>query len=152
MRRLVALIAICGAFVTSATGKTFIYHNGAPMQLHVTGVRSIAPERRLGFSKSLEVFAVDAYSTVSVGSWVSPPQRKYVLYCVKIAPEAGSVYDSQDEYIDANYSFLHLWPVDKESLGLKERGRLYRVVSINNVSAGPHPDLACDVYSAKDLK
>ena len=127
-----------------------IVHNGGPVDLHVTEAHSIAPEKKIGFSKSLEVYAVDAYSTVSVGGWSSSPQTIYVLYCVKAAPEVGKIYVAHDENIDSNYSFLHLWPVEKKTIGLNENGRLYRVVTMRDVSAGKFPDLACDVYSAKD--
>ena len=129
-----------------------IAHNGGPVDLHVTEARSIAPEKKIGFSKGLEVYAVDAYSTVSIGGWSSSPQTIYVLYCVKAAPEVGKTYVAHDENIDSNYSFLHLWPVEKRTIGLNENGRLYRVVTMRDVSAGKFPDLACDVYSAKDAK
>jgi len=94
-----------------------IVHNGGPVDLHVTEAHSIAPEKKIGFSKSLEVYAVDAYSTVSVGGWSSSPQTIYVLYCVKAAPEVGKIYVAHDENIDSNYSFLHLWPVEKKQSG-----------------------------------
>lgn len=129
-----------------------IYYKTTPITLHITNVRSIAPERRIGFSRTDEVFAVDAYSTVTVGSWVSGPQTEYVLYCVKAAPESGKAYGSRDEYIDGNYSTLKLWPVEKSFIGAGNHGRLYRVVQIHDVLDGKHPDLLCDVYSAKDLK
>ena len=129
-----------------------IVHNGGPVDLHITEVRSIAPEKKVGFSRSLELYAVDAYSTVSIGGWSSGPQTIYVLYCVKAAPEVGKSYISRDENIDSNYSFLHLWPVEKTTIGLNESGRLFRVVTMQDVSTGKFPDLACDVYSAKDAK
>jgi hypothetical protein len=129
-----------------------IAHNGGRVDLHITEARSVAPEKKIGFSKSLEVYAVDAYSTVSIGGWSSSPQTIYVLYCVKAAPEVGKTYVSRDENIDSNYSFLHLWPVEKTTIGLNESGRLYRVVTMRDVSTGKFPALACDVYTAKDAK
>lgn len=151
---LMILIALCTspAFAKSKKDQIGLYPNGTPMTLHVTQVRSISPETRVGFSKSWETYAVDAYSTVSIGSWISGPQMGYVLYCVNKAPAVGKSYAAQDVYIAHDYSFLHLWPVEKRSIGLKEKGRLYRVVRINNVNPAPYPDLACDVYSAKDLQ
>jgi hypothetical protein len=53
--------------------------NGEPFTLHVTNVRSLAPESHVGFNKSLEVYAVTAYG----------PQMSYVLYCTKAAPQTG---------------------------------------------------------------
>jgi len=129
-----------------------IAENGGPVDLHITEVRSIAPEKKVGFSRSLEVYAVEAYSTVSIGGWSSSPQTIYVLYCVKAAPEVGKSYVSRDENIESNYSFLHLWPVEKTTIGLNESGRLFRVVTMRDVSTGKFPDLACDVYSAKNAK
>jgi hypothetical protein len=129
-----------------------VAHSGGTIDLHIIEVRSIAPEKRVGFSRSLEVYAVDAYSTVSIGSWSSAPQTVYVLYCVKGAPEVGKTYVSHDENIESNYSFLHLWPVEKTTIGLNESGRLFRVVTMRDAFAGKIPDLACDVYSAKDAK
>lgn len=128
-----------------------LFYNGAPISLHVTGIRSISPEQRIGFGKSDELYAVDAYSTVSVGDWVSGPQTSFVLYCLKAAPEAGRTYTARDEYISAQYTDLRLWPIEKSTIGAG-RGRLYRIVQIRNVFPGKHPDLGCDVYSAKDLK
>jgi hypothetical protein len=118
---------------------------GDPITLRIDSVRSIAPEERVGFSKSLSVYAVSA----------SSPTASYILYCTKNAPEAGQSYTALDEYVSGDYSWLHLWPVERKSLQQikgaesKKKGRLYRVIILQNVLPEPHPDLACDIYSEK---
>ena len=118
-----------------------LYRRSGPVDLQIKKVRSVAAEKRMGFSKSLEVYAVSANS----------PQMQYVLYCTKSAPQTGKVYSALDEYVSSNLSFLHLWPVERSTLdlpeGQKKGGRLYRVIIIQNVSDSKHPDLACDIYS-----
>lgn len=104
-------------------------------ELKISAVRSISPERRVGFSKSLPTYAVDA----------TTEGRSFVLYCVKNAPEVGRSYVAVDRPVPSNYSWLHLWPVD--SAAGKKKKRLYRVVIIRDAIPGEHPDVACDVYS-----
>jgi len=117
--------------------------NGEPFNLQVTNVRSVAPESRIGFSKSWEVYAVSAHG----------PSLTYILYCTKGAPEAGRGYTALDEYVSADLSWLHLWPVERMTLApiprtaKKKKGRLYRVIIIQNMLPEPHPDLACDIHS-----
>jgi hypothetical protein len=112
-----------------------------PIALQIKSVRSISAEKRVGFSKSLEVYAVDA----------SGPLNTYVLYCVKMVPEAGQTYTSLDAYVVSGLSSLHLWPVERSTLelppGSSKKGRLYRVIIIQNIAPGQHPDLACDIHS-----
>jgi hypothetical protein len=31
--------------------------------------------------------------------------------------------------------------------GVKKKGRMYRVIIIQDIAPGPKPDLACDIYS-----
>jgi hypothetical protein len=124
-----------------ALAKSEYHPYDGPFDLVVTEVRSIAPETRSGFGKSLPLFAVNAYS----------PRLSYVLYCTQTGPEAGRTYKGAEVFVSGNYSFLHLWPTKRESLpdGV-ERGSektLYRVVVINDVRAGVKPDLACDIHS-----
>lgn len=126
-----------------------IIHNGGPFVLHVTSVRSISPEKRLGFTKSLGVYAIDAYSSVKIGDWESGAFTAYTLYCVNAFPSVGSLYTSTDENVGNDYSFFHLWPVEKRSIGLNEGGRMYRVIHMQDVISGKYPDLSCDVYSAQ---
>jgi hypothetical protein len=119
---------------------------GDPFTLHITNVRSVAPESRVGFSKSLEVYAVSAYG----------PKMSYVLYCTKAAPQAGQTYTALDEYVSADFSWLHLWPVEKNTIeappGTKKRkGRPYRVIIIQDMQPGPRPDAACDIHSENAL-
>jgi hypothetical protein len=116
--------------------------NGDPFTLTVTNVRSIAPESRVGFSKTSEVYAVTAYGS----------QMSYVLYCAKAAPQTGQAYTALDEYVSADLSWLHLWPVEKKAIDslpstTKKMGRLYRVLIIQNMVPGPKPDVACDIHS-----
>ena len=117
---------------------------GDPFTLHITNVRSVAPEGHVGFSKSLEVYAVSAYG----------PAMSYVLYCTKSAPETGQAYTALDEYVSANFSWLHLWPVEIKTIDpppdgatKKSKGRLYRVIIIQNMQPEPHPDASCDIHS-----
>lgn len=77
--------------------------NGEPFSMRVISVRSIAQEGHVGFSKSLEVYAVSA----------NGPTKSYVLYCTKAAPQSGQTYTALDEYVSGNYSWLHLWPVER---------------------------------------
>ncbi len=115
--------------------------HGEPFALSVTSVRSLSHDERVGFSKALELYAVTAHG----------PKMSYVLYCTKVAPKAGQDYPALDEYVGANYSWLHLWPVEKKTLelppGSKKSGRMYRVIIIQNVMPEPKPDTACDIYS-----
>ena len=116
--------------------------NGEPFTLHVAEVRSLATESHVGFSKALEVYAVTATS----------PRMSYVLYCTKAAPQVGQAYKALDEYVSADFSWLHLWPVEKTTLDLppatkKKKGRLYRVIIIQDMMPEPKPDLACDIHS-----
>jgi len=134
---LVMVLAICAG--TAWAQKAV--RNGEPFTLQVTTVRSLAPESHVGFSKSLEVYAVTAHS----------PQMSYVLYCTKAAPQTGQTYTALDEYVSADFSWLHLWPIEKNTLdaplGKKKKGRLYRVIIIQNMMPEPKPDVACDIYS-----
>jgi TPR repeat protein len=107
-------------------------------ELHVTNVRSLEHDRRVGFSKALVVYAVSAYG----------PKVSYVLYCVKVAPRAGQVYEAVDEYLDS--SWLRLWPVERSTLpsGTKQRGRVFRVITLRGAGeSAKFPDLACDISS-----
>jgi len=114
---------------------------GSNITLHVARVRSLEHDRRVGFSKALEVYAVDASSS----------KMSYVLYCVKIAPQAGQNYNSLDAYVSSSYSALHLWPIEKKDIdlpaGSKKRGRMFRVIIFQNINTSTKPDLPCDIYS-----
>ena len=142
--RTTAWAVVASAIVTAGMvrGQELFKRNG-PFDLHIVDVRSIAPERRIGFGKSSELYAVTAYG----------PQMSYVLYCTKFAPESGRVYSANDEYVTSDLSAQHLWPVERSTLalppGAKKKGRLYRVIIIQNVFPGPHPDIGCDIYSEK---
>src|ERR1039458_1426018 len=140
--RRIFLAAVMMSYVVKAPGQDAI-RNGEPFTLHVSNVRSVAPESRVGFSKSLEVYAVSAYG----------PKMSYVLYCTKAAPQTGQAYTALDEYVSADFSWLHLWPVERKTIELppteakKKKGRLYRVIIIQNMLPEPHPDAACDIRS-----
>lgn len=114
---------------------------GEPFTVHITNVRSVAPEEHVGFSKTWETYRVAA----------NGPGVSYILYCTKAAPHVGDSYTAMDEYVSADFSWLHLWPVDRKTLGpqsgKKKKGRLYRVITIRNMLPEPHPDSACDIYS-----
>src|ERR1039458_1871421 len=138
--RLVTLLAILSC-TTWALAQDAI-RKGDPFTLHITNVHSVAPESRVGFSKSLEVYAVSAYG----------PKMSYVLYCTKAAPQAGQTYTALDEYVSADFSWLHLWPVERNTIEpppgtKKKKGRLYRVIIIQNMQPEPRPDVACDIHS-----
>lgn len=115
--------------------------NGEPINVHIANVRIVAPEEHVGFSKSWEVYRVAA----------DAPKMSYILYCTKAAPQVGRSYTALDENVSANFSWLHLWPVDRKTLESqpekKKKGRLYRVIIIQNMLPEPHPDLACDIFS-----
>lgn len=126
---------------TNTFAQDLISH-GPPFTLHVTQVRSLAHDTRVGFSKVPELYAITAYG----------PKMSYVLYCSKVTPQSGRDYTALDEYVGADYSWLHLWPVEKKDLQLppgtkKKNGRMYRVIIIQNVAPEPKPDTACDIYS-----
>ncbi len=131
------------------SGEAQEFHSsGDPFSLQITSVRSLDHDSRVGFSKAPELYAVNA----------SGPGKSYVLYCVKTAPEAGRSYTAIDAYVSSDYSSLHLWPVEKKTLpptvltyGTK-KGRLFRVITIQNVTSSPKPDLACDIYSETALR
>jgi hypothetical protein len=137
--RLTTLLMVASATIWAQS----LFRRGGPFDLHITDVLSIAPEKHVGFSKSLEVYSVTAYG----------PEMSYILYCTKAAPETGKVYTALDEYVVSDLSFLHLWPVERSTLDLppnaSKKGRLYRVIIIQDVSPGNKPDLACDIYSEK---
>ena len=140
--RIALVIAVVFAVIAMPSTAQEAIRNGDPFTLSITDVRSISPEKRVGFSKTLEVYAVTAYG----------PNMSYVLYCAKAGPHAGQTYTALDEYVSADYSWLHLWPVEKKNLNLlsdksKKKGRLYRVIIIQNMLPQPNPDLACDIYS-----
>ena len=116
--------------------------NGEPFPLRVTNVRSLEPEGRVGFSKNWLLYAVNGYG----------PHMSYILYCTNAAPQAGQTYTALDEYVSSDLSWLHLWPVEKKNIQLppgtkKKKGRLYRVVIIQNMASEPKPDVACDLHS-----
>jgi hypothetical protein len=123
-----------------------LFRRAGPFDLHISSVRSLGPEERVGFGKSLELYAVTGYGQ----------QMSYVLYCTKAAPEAGRVYAALDEYVVSDLSPLHLWPVERSTIdlppGAKKTGRLYRVIIIQNIASGSRPDLACDIHSELALQ
>jgi len=65
-----------------------------------------------------------------------------------LAPEVGKIYFAHDEYVAPAYSLLHISPVERKSLGLEGKGRMYHMIQISDVQQGEKPDIACDVYSA----
>jgi hypothetical protein len=140
-----ALLSVVLACATALQAQEIV-KRGEPFDLHVTTVRSLDHDSRVGFSKAWELYAVTGYG----------PKNTYVLYCTKAAPKAGQVYSALDDYVDANHSWLHLWPVEKNTLelppGHKKKGRLYAVIIIQNVLPEPQPpDLACDINSETAL-
>lgn len=132
--------------------RTNIVHVAGPIEIRVSTVRSVAPETRFGLTKSLPLLRVEALGYLAADDSHPAFKTEYVLYCVDFAPQEGHSYTGTDMYIDAPYSALHLWPATKESLGVNERGRLYRVIMFENVLAGSHPNASCDVKSAQDAK
>ena len=156
--RLTALIAVASATNWSRMMQAQELYMHAPFDLHITNVRSIAPEKRMGFSKTLQVYSVTAYrnvfsnAPVPAGQLIPEIAMSYVLYCVKTAPETGRTYKARDAYVGSGLSFLHLWPVEKKDVELppgtkNKKGRLYRVIIIQDIVSGSKPDVACDIYS-----
>lgn len=139
--RITTFMVLVSATIWTGVQAQDLFRRGGPFDLHITDVRSIAPEKRVGLSRSLELYSVTAYG----------PQMSYILYCTKAAPESGKVYTALDEYVASDLSFLHLWPVERSTIdlpsGAKKNGRLYRVIIIQNIAPGQKPDLACDIYS-----
>jgi hypothetical protein len=154
-----ALIVVALATIWSGMSQAEDVYTHARFDLHITNVRSIAPEKRAGFSKTWEVYSVTAHGNVfdlsapvPAGQPIPERQMSYVLYCTHSAPETGRVYTAREAYISSGYSALHLWPVEKNNLDLpadtkNKKGRLYKVIIIENVAPNPKPDLACDIYS-----
>jgi len=127
--------------ISAASAQDHIFNMSEPFSLQVITVRSLNPDERVGFSKAWELYDVTAYG----------PKSSYSLYCVKYSPQAGKTYIALTSYVDSDLSALHLWPVEKQTLnlppGTKIKGRVYRVVIIQNIRSGPKPDLACDIRS-----
>jgi|WetSurMetagenome_2_1015567.scaffolds.fasta_scaffold656984_2 hypothetical protein len=145
-RKLILAIAVSATICALAAQAQDLFSRNPPFGLHITDVRSIAPERHVGFSKTLELYSVTAY-----GQGMS-----YVLYCTKVAPESGKVYTALDDYVVSDLSALRLWPVERSTInlpaGASKKGRLYRVIIIEDIAAGNRPDLACDIYSEKAVQ
>lgn len=98
--------------------------------------------------RGIEVYRVLGYS-LNIPPTPNPgPQVDYVLACPYTAPDVGKLYFAHDEYVAPDLSLLHLSPVDRKSLGVDGKGKMYHVVQISNVIPGKTPDIACDVYSA----
>jgi hypothetical protein len=145
--RVAALIVVACAIIWAGIAHAEdLFRRAGPFDLHITSVRSLGPEKNVGFSKSLELYAVTGYGQ----------QMSYVLYCTKAAPDPGRVYTALDEYVVSDLSPLHLWPVERSTIdlppGAKKKGRLYRVIIIQNIASGPRPDLACDIHSEQALQ
>ena len=64
-----------------------LLRRAGPFDLHIMDVRSLGPEKNVGFSKSLERNSETGYGQ----------QMSYVLYCTKAAPDPGRVYTALDE-------------------------------------------------------
>jgi hypothetical protein len=47
-------------------------------------------------------------------------------------------------YLDERESLIHLWPVEKQTLGLNEKGRLYRGIEFFQVFNDKRKDLVCE--------
>jgi len=142
-----ACILMLSSSALGADKREFHTYDG-PFDLRITQVRSIAPEKRLGpFTKSLPLFAVEAQSV----------RMSYVLYCVNLAPQSGVSYKSKEAFVSEDFSFLRLWPTQREDLppgvaDAKGVKTLYRVVEMDNVSVGKHPDLSCDIHTETPIK
>jgi hypothetical protein len=138
-RPVLAVAVLC----TTIMGQE-VYTRSGPFSLHITEVRSL-PTKGAGFGKGLILYGVNA----------TGPEAAYLLYCIKTAPEAGRVYTATDEYVSDSLSWLHLWPVDRAGLnlppGTKKKGRLYRVIIIQNIREGKSPDVACDIKTETAL-
>jgi hypothetical protein len=137
----VSTVLLAGMVLGTSLQCQEIVPRGDPFELHVTNVRSLDHDSRVGFSKALEVYTVSGYG----------PRMSYVLYCTKVAPKAGRVYKALDEYVDGNHSWLDVWPVEKSTIELppqyKKKGRMFAVIVVQDVMPGPKPDTACDIYS-----
>jgi hypothetical protein len=125
-------------FCMSAGAESAVYTTHTKVQATVSSVRSIDPESRVGFGKSLPLYAVDLLTA----------DTRYVAYCTTFAPKEGDAYTAEVEYVSGNFSALRLWPAEKKSIGLSGRGRLYKVITFENAfPASNRPNVACDVYS-----
>jgi hypothetical protein len=132
------------AFVLAPVASDQIFHYTDPFDLKVDEVHSLGPDQKVGFSHVPHVYAVEATNI----------RAKYTLYCTRIAPESGHSYKAQEDFVTGNFSFLHLWPVDRREadLYLPPKGpQLYRVVVFKDILIGKQPDMACDVYKKTPL-
>jgi hypothetical protein len=119
-----------------------IFHSGDPFNLKILEVRSLGADQKVGFSHVPHVYAVEAENGTT----------HYTLYCVNYSPEPGKTYQASEDFVSSDFSFLKLWPVDRNdaSLGLPSKGpRLFRVVTFFNALTGKQPRLACDIYKEK---
>lgn len=134
-----ALLTLSTFALAPAKPTNELFHYGPPFDLRVDQVRSLGAEQKVGFSHVPHVYAVEG-----VGD-----HRHYTLYCTKIAPEVGQTYNVQEDLVGANFSFLHLWPVDRSdaTFTLPAKGpKLYRVVTFFNMLKGKQTDVTCDIY------
>jgi hypothetical protein len=109
-------------------------------QLTITEVRSlVSGHARVGLNKLPSLYSVFAFNETT----------NYLLYCEKAAPDAGRVYGAFAAYVDADHSPLQLWPEERANLnipkGCNTKGRVYKVVLLNDVASGKYHNLVCDV-------
>ncbi len=118
------------------------------IEIHIVKTQSLEADTGIHAPRGIEAYRVVAYST-NIPPTANPgPQVNYVLACPYVAPEVGKIYWAHDEYVAPSYSLLRLSPVERRSLGLEGKGRMYHVIQISDVQQGEKSDIACDVYSA----
>jgi len=118
------------------------------IEIHIVKTQSLEADVGIRVPRGVEAYRVVAYSTNIPPTSNPGPQVNYVLACPEVAPEVGKIYFAHDEYVSPPYSLLRLSPVERKSLGLDGKGRMYHVIQISDVKQGQKSDIACDVYSA----
>ena len=135
MRRLIVSVLLCCS--TAFAKDHSSYFRGDPFDLRVVSVRSVLPSDGQSSKHEIELFRIEAVSS-------GPDNHKYVLYCAQASPESNHVYKAQTVYLDERDSIIHLWPVERQTLGLNEKGRLYRAIEIFDVFNDKRKDLVCE--------
>jgi hypothetical protein len=129
---LTLLLLVSAGFSTEPEGVP----EGSKFILHISRVRSLAT-KPIGFSRhALPTYSVDAEGN----------GKLYSLACIDRTPEAGTSPTALVFYATSSYSFLHLWPVNRQAMalptGMKKKGQLFKVLLIDQSDGYA---LSCDI-------